>query len=49
VLHQRTGTDFTVYKPTTLHRRIGRRMALLQIENPAQYLTYLSDHQAEQD
>jgi len=47
LLRRRTDTDFTVYKAATLERRIGRRMALLQIEQLAQYLTYLSDHQAE--
>jgi len=47
LLHRRTDTDFSAYKPATLERRIGRRMALLQIDHLAQYLTYLSDHQAE--
>ncbi|HEV2654162.1 MAG TPA: chemotaxis protein CheB, partial [Ktedonobacteraceae bacterium] len=47
LLRRRTGTDFSAYKPTTLKRRIQRRMALLQIDNEASYLTYLSDHQAE--
>ncbi len=47
VLRRRTDTDFTVYKPTTLKRRILRRMALSHIESLAQYLTYLSDHQTE--
>jgi two-component system CheB/CheR fusion protein len=48
-LHRRTGTDFTAYKPTTLKRRIGRRMVLVQSKSPAQYLLYLSDHQSEGD
>jgi two-component system, chemotaxis family, CheB/CheR fusion protein len=47
VLRRHTGTDFTAYKPTTLERRIGRRMVLAQCENLAQYLTYLSDHPSE--
>jgi two-component system CheB/CheR fusion protein len=47
VLHQRTDTDFTVYKPTTLKRRIERRMVLSQTNSLSQYLIYLSDHQAE--
>ena len=47
VLQRHTDTDFTAYKPAPLERRIGRRMALLQIDHLAQYLTYLSDHQAE--
>lgn len=47
MLQQRMGTDFTEYKPTTLHRRLGRRMALLQIESLSRYLNYLGDHPAE--
>ncbi len=47
LLGRKTDTDFTAYKPTTLKRRIGRRMALAQIDSLAGYLTYLSDHQAE--
>ena len=42
VLRRSTNTDFTAYKPTTLKRRIERRMALLQIDTLASYLTYLS-------
>jgi len=47
LLRRRTDTDFTAYKPTTLKRRIQRRMVLSQMDSLAQYLTYLSDHQAE--
>lgn len=47
VLRRRTDTDFSAYKPATLERRIQRRMALLRLDSFAQYLTYLSDHQAE--
>ena len=47
VLGRRTDTDFTAYKPTTLKRRIGRRMVLSHINSLAEYLTYLSDQQAE--
>jgi two-component system CheB/CheR fusion protein len=39
--------DFTAYKPTTLKRRIERRMVLQQIDSEAEYLVYLHDHQAE--
>ena len=49
ILHRRTNTDFSAYKPTTLKRRIQRRMVLLHIDNLAQYVTYLSDHQDEVD
>ncbi|HEU5380410.1 MAG TPA: chemotaxis protein CheB [Ktedonobacteraceae bacterium] len=47
LLGRRTGTDFTAYKPTTLKRRIQRRMALAQITSLDRYLTYLTDHQGE--
>jgi two-component system CheB/CheR fusion protein len=47
VSRRHTSMDFTAYKPTTLERRIGRRMVLAQCENLAQYLTYLSDHPSE--
>jgi len=47
VLRRSTNTDFTTYKPTTLKRRIERRMALLQVGNPASYLTSLQTQQTE--
>jgi len=47
VLGLRTDVDFTVYKPTTLKRRILRRMVMQQMDSFAQYLAYLQDHQIE--
>jgi two-component system, chemotaxis family, CheB/CheR fusion protein len=47
LLRQRMNVDFTAYKPTTIRRRIARRMVLLQIDDEADYLMYLHDHQAE--
>ncbi len=47
LLSRQTGTDFTAYKPTMLHRRIQRRMALAQIDHIAPYLAYLSDRPEE--
>jgi Chemotaxis response regulator containing a CheY-like receiver domain and a methylesterase domain len=47
VLRWRMDVDFTAYKPTTLKRRIERRMVLQQIDSQAEYLVYLHDHQAE--
>jgi two-component system, chemotaxis family, CheB/CheR fusion protein len=47
VLRRRTEVDFTASKPTTLKRRILRRMALTQMENFAGYLSSLADHPAE--
>jgi len=49
VLRVRKGTDFTHYRQTTIRRRIQRRMALNNNENPADYLTYLRDSKQEQD
>src|SRR6202043_2146210 len=41
LLSLRTDVDFTLYKPTTLKRRVQRRMVLSQIDREASYLTYL--------
>ena len=41
LLQQQTGIDFPLYKPTTILRRIQRRMVLVQIENMADYLSFL--------
>jgi len=49
VLRVRRGVDFAYYKPSTLKRRIVRRMALCKIEQPSEYLTYLREHKIEQD
>ena len=49
VLQRSTKTDFTAYKPTTLKRRMERRMALLQMDTLASYLTYVREHQTEVD
>src|SRR6185312_2795449 len=47
LLSLRTHVDFTLYKPTTLKRRMQRRMVLSQIDHEADYLAYLSEHPAE--
>ena len=47
LLSRRTDTDFSAYKPTTLKRRIQRRMVLSHTESMASYLSYLSEQQAE--
>jgi two-component system, chemotaxis family, CheB/CheR fusion protein len=36
-----TGVDFAHYKQTTMQRRIRRRMVLLQLESPKEYLRYI--------
>lgn len=40
----RTGYDFTRYKPSTLLRRVRRRMQLYTMESLSQYLDYIRDH-----
>lgn len=47
VLHHSMNVDFSVYKPTTMQRRILRRMLVQQIDSVADYLAYLQGHQAE--
>jgi two-component system CheB/CheR fusion protein len=41
LLRTQTGHDFSQYKPSTIHRRIDRRMAVQQIEMLASYVRYL--------
>ncbi|MDA8133429.1 MAG: PAS domain-containing protein [Desulfobacteraceae bacterium] len=40
LLRAQTGHDFSGYKPSTIHRRILRRMAMHQIDTLAGYVTY---------
>jgi len=47
LLRTATRVDFTLYKHTTLRRRIQRRMVLYKLENLADYVTYLRSHPAE--
>ncbi len=49
VLRSRTGHDFSQYKPTTVGRRIERRMAVHQIETLDEYLKYLQRTPSEVD
>ena len=42
LLRNQTGHDFSLYKPTTIHRRIERRMALQQIDRLESYVSYLN-------
>ena len=41
LLRSQTGHDFSQYKPSTIHRRIERRMAVHQIEAIDSYVKYL--------
>ena len=45
----RTGNDFSLYKQTTIVRRIERRMAVNQIERLDDYVRYLQREPAEVD
>ena len=49
LLRDRSGNDLSLYKPSTLQRRIERRVALLQIDGIADYLRYLRNNPQELD
>ncbi|MEO6017266.1 MAG: chemotaxis protein CheB [Polaromonas sp.] len=49
LLQQRTRHDFSLYKPSTLHRRIERRMAIHSIATPALYAEFLEKNAQEID
>ncbi|MBN1757665.1 MAG: PAS domain-containing protein [Chitinispirillaceae bacterium] len=44
LIRSHSGHDFTLYKTTTVNRRIERRMALHQIDQPDGYLRYLQQN-----
>ncbi|WP_417568149.1 CheR family methyltransferase [Marinobacter sp.] len=46
-LHARTGNDFSSYKPSTIQRRIAKRMALHGINNVTDYIRYLNQDESE--
>jgi two-component system CheB/CheR fusion protein len=47
LLRAQTGHDFSQYKPSTIHRRIERRMAVHQIAELDAYIRYLQQTPAE--
>jgi two-component system CheB/CheR fusion protein len=49
LLQARTRHDFSLYKPSTLHRRIERRMAIHGIESMAEYTKFLRRNSQELD
>ncbi|RRQ21343.1 chemotaxis protein CheB [Thiohalobacter thiocyanaticus] len=49
LLQKRTRHDFSLYKPSTLHRRVERRMAIHDITTLAQYADFLQDNTHEID
>ncbi len=49
LLRSRTGHDFSYYKPTTIKRRINRRMMVHRIDSVPHYIKYLQKHTGELD
>lgn len=49
LLRNRTGHDLSAYKPTTIKRRIARRMNIHQIKNPNNYVQFLQENPIELD
>jgi two-component system, chemotaxis family, CheB/CheR fusion protein len=49
ILRAQTGNDFSLYKKSTVNRRIERRMNIHQISNINQYVHYLSENSTEID
>lgn len=49
LLRSQTGHDFSGYKPSTIHRRIERRMAVHQIETMDGYVSFVQTTPAEVD
>ena len=47
MLLKETGVDFASYRPTTIRRRIVRRMLLNRIENLEEYVRFLKEHPEE--
>lgn len=47
LLRTRIGHDFSAYKPTTIRRRIERRMNVHQVKGPREYLAILQDNPGE--
>jgi chemotaxis methyl-accepting protein methylase/signal transduction histidine kinase len=44
LIRARTGHDFSGYRPTTILSRIERRMAVLQVREPQEYLNLINDN-----
>jgi two-component system, chemotaxis family, CheB/CheR fusion protein len=47
LLHEQLHQDFSLYKPSTLRRRIERRLQVHQLPSMGAYLTYLQNNPAE--
>jgi two-component system, chemotaxis family, CheB/CheR fusion protein len=49
LLRGATGVDFTLYKRSTIRRRITRRMTLHRMDSLAEYAQYIKEHPGELD
>ena len=49
LIRNQTGHDFSLYKKNTLHRRIERRISVLQIDRVSRYVSYLQQNPQEVD
>ncbi|WP_178987773.1 CheR family methyltransferase [Winogradskyella schleiferi] len=49
LLEKRSGTDFSMYKPTTIMRRINHRIASLQLSNKLEYYELIKQNPKELD
>lgn len=47
IIRDRTGHDFSLYKPSTIQRRLHRRMAVQQIDTKDEYLKFLQQNTTE--
>jgi two-component system CheB/CheR fusion protein len=47
ILRTRSGHDFTTYKPSTMHRRVQRRMNVHRIKAPDEYARFLRTNKQE--
>lgn len=43
ILQEKTGSDFTLYRPSTIIRRLQKRMGFLKIDSIDAYTSYLQD------
>ena len=47
ILRATSGVEFSLYKPSTVRRRIARRMVMRRAQNLGEYLQYLNDNPPE--
>jgi two-component system CheB/CheR fusion protein len=49
LLSKKSGTDFSNYKPSTIYRRIDKRLEAVQLKTLKSYLEYINDNPVELD